>query len=97
MSHYAQTCIQLLTVGLLVLFGMAAVANEQIAWRYDQNSKTERLLQRVACTDNQIAVCKQTTKECYQDCSKIRDVYRRADCLKLCSYESIRCHQACNR
>lgn len=97
MSRHARVCIPSLTIVLVVFFGIAASANEQIAWRYNQNLKTDSLLRRIACTESQTAACKQSITECYEQCAKNPDIGARAFCMNLCSNEATRCYQACNR
>ena len=95
MSRCAQYCIQLLTVALVAFIGLAAAANEQIAWRYDPSLKANNLLRRVACTDSENAACKQRVKICYQDCTKVPDLGSRSDCFQRCAIQSLACFKAC--
>ena len=95
MSRCARFCIQWLTVTLVAFIGLAAAANEQIAWRYDQNLKTNNLLRPAACTDSEKAACKQNVKTCYEDCTKVPDLGGRSACFQRCAFKSLSCFKAC--
>jgi glucose dehydrogenase len=95
MSRRPQYSIQLLTMALVAFIGLAAAANEQIAWRYDPNLKANNLLRRVACTDSENAACKQSVKTCYEDCTKVPDLGSRSACFRRCAIESLACFKAC--
>jgi hypothetical protein len=95
MSRCARVCIQLLAVVLVACFGIAVSANEQIAWRYDPNLKTNSLLRRAACTESEKATCKQNVRTCYEDCTKVPDLGGRSACFQRCAFESLACFKAC--
>ena len=97
MSLFARVCAQSLAVVLVAISGVAAAANEQVAWRYDRNLNTESLVLRLACTESETAACKQSVKQCYESCTKIPDLGSRSACFQRCAYESLACFKKCDR
>jgi hypothetical protein len=95
MSRCARIGIQLLTVALVAFIGIAASANEHIAWRYDPNLNANSVPRRVACTDSERAACKQSVRTCYEDCTKVPDLGGRSACFQRCAFESLACFKAC--
>jgi hypothetical protein len=95
MSRCARFCIQLPTVALVAFIGLAAAANEQIAWRHNPNLKANNLLHRAACTGSENAACKQSLKVCYQECMKVPDLEQQSACQRRCVVEGLACFKAC--